>query len=272
MARLVDCYEVLFVILVAQSRCDKTNTIFFQLLLYVSRGRIVVRHHHYSLPLSNNIGYYVQDCLRFTCTRRALNDANLMFKSIGHGYLLTRIAAEWIYQVRVAQFLWFVFCRIEITSGCQVIGNEIHLIIYTRQKTIWMLFVLAQSVDGCHILHIDKHILAHSLLETRLSNNNSASCIILHKTIVVDDPPTGMPIIIKSPNFSDAILQYALHQHLALCRVFPFWIAEPNHLVTPIIIGAPVVFETHAISIAAIPLYGSNLQSLRLSIEQYEVF
>ena len=79
-------------------------------------------------------------------------------------------------------------------------------------------------------------------------------------------------IIIKSPNFSDAILQYALHQHLALCRVFPFWIAEPNHLVTPIIIGAPVVFETHAISIAAIPLYGSNLHSLRLSIEQYEVF
>lgn len=106
-----------------------------------------------------------------------------------------------------------------------------------------MLFVLAQSVDGCHILHIDKHILAHSLLETRLSNNNSASCIILHKTIVVDDPPTGMPIIIKSPNFSDVILQYALHQHLALCRVFPFWIAEPNHLVTPIIIGAPVVLK-----------------------------
>ena len=135
-----------------------------------------------------------------------------------------------------------------------------------------MLFVLAQSVDGCHILHIDKHILAHRLLETGLSNNNSVSCIILYKTIVVDDPPTGMSIIIKSPNFPNAILQYAVHQNLALCRVFPFWIAEPNHLVTPIIIGAPVVFETHAIPIGAIPLYGINLQSLWLAIEQYEVF
>ena len=174
-------YEVLLVILVAQSRCDKANTIFFQFLLYVS------------------IGYYVQDCLRLTCTRRALNNANLMFKSIGHRYLLARIAAEWIYQVRVAQFLWLVFCRIEITSGCQVIGNEIYLVIYTIQYPIWMLFVLAQSVDGCHILHIGKHILAHSLLETGLSNNNSASCIILYKTIVVDDPPTGMSIVVKSP-------------------------------------------------------------------------
>ena len=265
-------YEVLLVILVAQSRCDKANTIFFQFLLYVSRGRIVVRHHHYSLPLSDNIGYYVQDRLRLTCTRRALNNANLMFKSIGHRYFLARIAAEWIYQVRVAQFLWLVFCRIEITSGCQVIGNEIYLVIYTRQYPIWMLFVLAQSVDGCHILHIGKHILAHSLLETGLSNNNSASCIILYKTIVVDDPPTGMSIVVKSPYLPDTILQYAVHQHLALCGVFPFWTVEPNHLITSVVIGTSAVFETHAISIAAIPLYGSNLQSLRLSIEQYEVF
>ena len=147
--------ESRLVVFVSKWRNDKCDAIFFQLLLYVCCGRIVIGYYLHSLSLTNNIGNDVQYSLRLTCSWRSLYHTHLVFECSCNGFLLTCIATKWINQIRMFKFFGLMFFRIQITSCGSICINKFHSCIHIS-KDAFVVLIFSQRINDSYILKISK--------------------------------------------------------------------------------------------------------------------
>ena len=126
--------ELLLVGKASEKRSQKNSILLFQLFRHIVCCRVVVGYDRHGLPAPDNIGDDIQNRLRLSCPRRALNDADFGGKRPLHRQLLALVQAKRIdYRLRHLRCPdFFPWCKI----ACQhsILADLLDLVILHTQN------------------------------------------------------------------------------------------------------------------------------------------